>query len=125
MRALVLIGTLALAACVTPKRADPGSTSQLTIGTVTWVSPRPRVTSGTDAIWVSFDLLAGDGEQHRMYMIYLSAEQFIPGPGAECRVRHRRTLVRDVPHRDRTISSQEGNVVSDLSCDTGSWSSRG
>ena len=87
-------------------------------------SPRPGAMSGVFAVWAHIDVEDARGGRHRMFLIFLRRDQFIPPINSRCRITFERARISGISY-DRSVDGRTlHNRVEELVCDTGSWSSR-
>jgi hypothetical protein len=114
-----LLMAAALAGASTAPDAD-GAIRRMEDGVVVQVSPRPAAGSGVFAIYADFEVIAPGGERQRMYVLWMSANQYLPEVGSVCTIIYRReALARGNLHNPPArLGHPEGplNVVYELSC---------
>jgi hypothetical protein len=117
----MLAPLLLAAALAAASPADaPSPNRRIENATVIQVSPRPAAGSGVFAIYADFEVATPAGERLRMYVLWMSRNQYLPDVGAVCAISYRHEpLARGNLHNPPARPSRpEGplNVVYELSC---------
>jgi hypothetical protein len=109
----------ALLSATAPAAAPPAPFLRIENARVTRVSP-PAPDSGLFAVYRDFDVVLPGGQSHRLYVLWMSQNQYMPEAGAVCTIVYRReALLPGNMHRpQREGRRDEGpfNVVHELSC---------
>ncbi len=121
-----MIGDLLLAAALTgasPAISQPAANPFPRMGNarVVRVSPRPGFMSGIVAVYADFDVAMPGKEPQRMYMLWMTMDQFLPEVGSICTIGYRRApLLGGNLHRpiagEGPRDAGPRNIVEDLSC---------
>jgi hypothetical protein len=113
---LILAALLSAAA---PAAAPPAPFLRIENARVTRVSP-PAPDSGIFAVYRNFDVVLPGGQSHRLYVLWMSQNQYMPEAGAVCTIVYRREalLPGNMRRPQREGRRDEGpfNVVHELSC---------
>lgn len=121
MLALLLLAAALTAASPLAEAAGPDR--RIENATVVQVSPRPGFGSGVLAVYADFEVRTRSGERLRMYVLWMSRNQYLPDVGAVCTIsyRHEPLLAGNAHNPAARRGRPEGplNVVHELSCAPG------
>lgn len=120
-----MLALLVMVAALTGSPPTPGGyspTLRLENARVTRVSP-PAPDSGVFAVYRDFEVVLPDGRPQRMYVLWMSQNQYMPEVGAVCTIVYRREALAPGnlhrPEHEGRPDQGPFNVVHELSCGFG------
>lgn len=112
--AAALLAFIAPAAPSPPAAASP---MLIEDGRIVRVSPRPGFTSGVLAAFADFEVEAPGGARQRMYLPWMTMDQFLPKEGDLCRIAYHRGAYSGVRSDPAIHHVLIVNLVDEISCD--------